>query len=229
MGEVIDLAAYTRRVESEFTHEAPPESPGVVICMDDRPLDPTHPLSQTVERYYQIPGGASGVGHDVAVAMEAKSAGSFVNQNKPVHVMSGIIMRLCIDERSGLVYWNHLACASREGEETIDSAILEDPEAIFRSAQELKPDLDEQTFNLYFKGFQRVAASGLTTSNPKAALHESEAGTHTDCHPIPTAKLVDKPHNAVAYVADYRRNVQLDVPGINQAGLGTYYTNMDVG
>jgi len=223
MSNLIDLGEYRAAMADRLTVDRDPNARDLLICMDDRPVDPTCEVAGEIEHYSQVAGGNSGVGHTAAVVMESRKTGGFVNLNIPVFVAGSLISKLC-KEKLDLRTLNHGGCAAHMGATAIDMTVIKEPEAVFASAQAFKPDLTETRFEEISGGIERILTSGLVIPARKA-LEKLEAGKSPDHPPVPTATLVDKDHNAVAYLMDYRRNKVLDVPAANEAGMATYYSS----
>lgn len=223
MSNVIDLGEYRAAMANDLTVDRGPNTPDVLICMDDRAVDPDCEVAGSVEYYSQLAGGSSGVGHTAAVVLESRGVGKFVNLNIPVFAAGSLISKLCKTEL-GLQLMNHHVCAAHLGAAAIDMTAVKEPEPVFASARAFKPDLTELEFEQTIGGIERVLTSGLLIP-PNKALEKLQAGEPPQHPSVPTAKLVQKDHNAVAYLMDYRRNKVLDVPAANEAGMATYYSS----
>lgn len=223
MSNVIDLGEYRAAMADRLTVDRDPNAPDLLICMDDRPVDPACGVAGEIEHYSQLAGGSSGVGHTAAVVMESRRTGGFVDLNIPVFVAGSLISKLC-KEKLDLRVLNHDGCAAHLGAAVIDMTVIKEPEATFASAQAFKPDLTEAKFEEVSGGIERILTSGLVIP-AKKALEKLEAGKSPDHPSVPTATLIDKDHDAIAYLMDYRPNKVLDVPAANEAGMATYYTS----
>lgn len=227
MGEIIDLDAYRNTIAEELTVDHNPDEPDILICMDDRELHPEQPLTVDGREnplYSQHAGGGYGFGHDVAVVMESKKSGSYTNLELPIFAMGGLVAKLA-KEKSGILLYNHLACAALGFAKEVDTTIVTDPEATFESAKLFKPDLSEQKFEHVVEGTSRLLLHGTWTKADKA-LRKLETGVPTlDIPGIPAVALADKPHNAVAHTIDYREGKKLDVVRANEEGLASYYSS----
>jgi hypothetical protein len=225
MGELLDLDVYRHKLENELTVTRDPSKPGILICMDDREVDPNCPVMGNGAYYDQLAGGAYGIGHDTAVVMEMRRPGSFVKAGKPIFAMGGLVAK-CVETDSGLILLNHIGCTAQQDAKEVDTTVVEHAEETFESARLFKPDLDEGTFEQIAAAKNRLLRSEEHWTDPHKALRKLEQGHPASRIPaIPAAKLVDQPHNAKGYAIEYRRGKILDVVAANDQELATYYSS----
>ncbi len=164
MGEVIDFLEYQNKIENELTVDKPAGMPDIVGCMDDIEPEEACPVYGDV-LYSQLGGASYGVTKDVAVLMEIKSPGSFVNQGKPISVLGGVVTRLCREEEQIQLTLHH-RCAALLGAGAVATTTVEFPELTFVSARDLKPDLTEERAEGVIEANKVLLASGLLIDPP---------------------------------------------------------------
>jgi hypothetical protein len=225
MGELLDLDVYRHKLENELTVVKDPSKPDILICMDDRQVDPNCPVMGNGTHYDQLAGGAYGTGHDTAVVMEMRRPGSFVKVGKPIFAMGGLVAK-CVETDSGLILLNHFGCTAQQTAKEVDTSVVESADEVYESAKLFKPDLDEVIFEQVVAATNRLLKAEERWTDPHKALRKLEQGHPASRIPaIPAAKLVDHPHNAKGYAIEYRRGMRLNVVAANEHGLATYYSS----
>ncbi|HSX43236.1 MAG TPA: hypothetical protein VLF59_04070 [Candidatus Saccharimonadales bacterium] len=212
-----------------FTVEHPlrgPDDRGLLGCMDRRRVVPSDPVLGGDKLFQQIRGGRYGIGHGLALAMEATGPGSFTDLGMPVaDFAQGLGFAL---ELNGILTTKHgPTCGAIEGATVIHDGVAagEYDEAMFANALRLNPDLTEKHYLRTVAAAKRISKLGLasTPDEVKTAL-TTPAGVIPKST-APHVELQDTNHDTIRFVTDYRPGVALDRAAAHASGFGAYYSS----
>ncbi|MEK7594920.1 MAG: hypothetical protein AAB436_04765 [Patescibacteria group bacterium] len=196
------------------------------MCIDKNAPHPACEVLEDTQLYRQVAAGASGVSTIYATVLEARKSGSFIKQNQTLPKFTGSIATIC--ERYGVELLNHHVCTAQNNEEPITHTITVEPDDVFESAKEFKPDLTFSSFELIHKASKSLLLNKLIPKIPKRALEEMKQGDHQR-KPIQTATL-EEGSPPVGFFVDYREGRAFDVRDANASGTPAYASTMgDIG
>jgi hypothetical protein len=199
--------------------------------MDRRLVVPTDPVLGGDALFQQIRGGRYGIGHGLALTMEANKPESFTGLGISVaQFAQGVGFAL---EMDGILTTKHgPTCGAIEGATAIHNGVAEGEEDadMFHNAALFKPDLTEQEYGEVVAAAQRINAARLdsTPGQIKRILTTpSTVQWRTDITPTPAphVELEDTRHEQIMFVADYRGDRALDRRAAQTAGHGAYYSS----
>jgi hypothetical protein len=199
--------------------------------MDRRLVVPTDPVLGGDTLFQQIRGGRYGIGHGLALTIEANKPGSFTDLGiSMAQFAQGVGFALEVD---GILTTKHgPTCGAIEGATSIHNGVAggEEDAAMFSNVSLFKPDITEKEYGKVVAAAQRINAAKLNSTPgqiKRVLTTPSTVQWRTDIAPTPAphVELEDTRHEQIMFVADYRKDRALDRRLAQTAGYGAYYSS----
>jgi hypothetical protein len=207
-----------------------PDGQGLIGCMDRRLVTPNDPVLGGDRLFQQVRGGRYGVGHGLALALEVKEPGFYVDLGLSVadfaQALGGVL------QMAGILTTKHgPTCGGIEGATVIHDGVASGGEdaKMYQNAAGLYPDLAESQYLRVAEAAKRISAAGLasTPAQIKSVLTTPSAVIPqlSIPHVTPHIELAETDHDEISFVADYRMSVALDRAAAHADGRGAYYSS----